>query len=78
MREDPAKMTPEQRRAWHEERRKMREDLSKMTPEQRRAWYEERRRLRKAPSGREKISEPGKQASPDKENKTNPNKGENK
>ena len=26
MREDPAKMTPEQRRAWHEERRRMREE----------------------------------------------------
>lgn len=26
MREDPAKMTPEQRRAWHEERRKMIEE----------------------------------------------------
>lgn len=26
MREDPAKMTPEQRRAWHEERRRVREE----------------------------------------------------
>ena len=26
MREDPAKMTPEQRRAWHEERRRLREE----------------------------------------------------
>ena len=26
MRMDPAEMTPEQRRAWHEERRRMREE----------------------------------------------------
>ena len=77
--EDPAKMTPEQRRAWHEEHRKMREDLSKMTPEQRRAWHEKRRRMREEFIKREKISEPGKQADPDKEKQTNPNeKGENK
>lgn len=72
--EDPAKMTPEQRRAWHEENRRMREDLSKMTPEQRRAWRERRRRMREEFSGREKISESGKQTSPDKEMQKSPNK----
>lgn len=44
--QNPATMTPEQRRAWHEERRRMFEDPAKMTPEQRRAWHEENRRMR--------------------------------
>ena len=44
--QDPATMTPEQRRAWYEERRRMFEDPAKMTPEQRRAWHEENRRMR--------------------------------
>lgn len=66
-RQDPATMTPEQRRAWHEENRRMREELSRMTPEQRRVWREKRRRMREKSSEREKTSESGKQASPDKE-----------
>lgn len=54
MREDPANMTPEQRRAWHEERRRMRE---------------ERMRSKISEPGKQAnpSKEPGKQANPNKE-----------